>query len=55
MNAEFSILGAIVWFGACAALIGVGMYRRNWNILMIGVMLLTVAVWNTFALFQNSN
>ena len=37
---------------ACAALIGVGMYRRNWNILMIGVMLLAVAVWNTFALLQ---
>ena len=53
MNAESSIL--IVGFVACAVLIGVGMFRRNWNVLMIGVMLLAVAAWTTVSTFKNSN
>jgi len=55
MNANVSILGAIVWFGACAALIGVGWYRRNWIVLAIGALLLAISVWNTLALIRGPN
>ena len=56
MNSGLSPVVAVVWFVLAIAAVTAGWRRGNWILLMIGVLVIAVATWNTFAhLFAHSS
>ena len=51
VNSGLPPVVAVVWFVVAIAAVTAGWRRGNWILLVIGVLMIAVAAWNTFALF----
>ena len=49
MNSGLSPVVAVVWFVVAIAAVTAGWRRGNWILVVIGVLIIAVSAWNTFA------